>query len=213
MCPKPAPDSFHPTRPKGNFKLRREVTLIVLGIMALIAALTKINYGVVANHATKKPNQSSRGHLRPGRPCYSGHAKVFVVSCLYGHGPPPSPDFLLVKQGGVCAIANISCCTYINFRHCRGTWRLHSPTGYMALRTVPQNSDIHTDMGSNKILAPLQNMVPTLCGTYSCRYSLTCVWTLHFKLTCQVFFLSPGIHQTTDAPNGDENNLLSQSPW
>jgi hypothetical protein len=23
-------------------------------------------------------------------------------------------DFLLAKQGGVCAIANISCCTYIN---------------------------------------------------------------------------------------------------
>jgi hypothetical protein len=31
---------------------------------------------------------------------------------------------------------------------------------------------------------------------------------LHFKLTCQVYFLSPRIHQTTDAPDGDKNDLL-----
>jgi hypothetical protein len=54
-------------------------------------------------------------------------------------------------------------------------------------------------MGPNKILAPLQDMVPTLSGAYSCHYSLTCVWALHFKLTCQVCFLSPRILQTTDA--------------
>jgi hypothetical protein len=67
-------------------------------------------------------------------------------------------------------------------------------------------------MGSNKVLAPLQDMVPTLSGSYSCHYSLTCVWALHFKLICQVVLLSPKIHQTTDAPDGDENGKLSQSP-
>jgi hypothetical protein len=50
---------------------KREVTLIVLGITALVTALAEISYGVIANHVfAKKPNQSGRGHLRPGRPCY-----------------------------------------------------------------------------------------------------------------------------------------------
>jgi hypothetical protein len=50
---------------------KREVTLIVLGITALVAALAGISYGVIANHVTaKKPNQSGTGHLRPGRPCH-----------------------------------------------------------------------------------------------------------------------------------------------
>jgi hypothetical protein len=50
---------------------KREITLIVLGTAALIAALAGISCGVIANHVTiKKPNQSSRGHLRPGRPCH-----------------------------------------------------------------------------------------------------------------------------------------------
>jgi hypothetical protein len=39
----------------------------------------------------------------------------------------------------------------------------------------------------------------------------SCVWALHVKLTCQVCFLSPRIHQTTDAPGGDEIDLLSFS--
>jgi hypothetical protein len=91
-------------------KDKRETTLIVLGITALVTALAEIGYGVIANYVTvKKPNQSSRGHLRPGRPCHYTH-----VPCLYGHGPPPGPRFSLAKQGGVCATANTSCCTYIN---------------------------------------------------------------------------------------------------
>jgi hypothetical protein len=32
----------------------------------------------------------------------------------------------------------------------------------VALRTVPRNSDIHIGTGPNKILAPLQDMVPPL---------------------------------------------------
>jgi hypothetical protein len=54
-------------------------------------------------------------------------------------------------------------------------------------------------------------MVPTLSRAYSCHYSLIQVWALHFKLTIQVCFLSPRIHQTKDAPDKDENDLLSWS--
>jgi hypothetical protein len=72
----------------------REITLIVLGITALIAAHAGISYGVMANHVTsKEPNQSNRGHLRQGRPCHSGHTMVFFIPCLYGNGPPPGPRF------------------------------------------------------------------------------------------------------------------------
>jgi ribonuclease HI len=50
---------------------KREITLIVLGITALIASLAEISYGVIANHVTaKKPNQSNKGHLRSGRSCH-----------------------------------------------------------------------------------------------------------------------------------------------
>jgi hypothetical protein len=49
---------------------KREVTLIVLGITALVAALAGISYGAIATCNCKKPNQSGRGHLRPGRPCH-----------------------------------------------------------------------------------------------------------------------------------------------
>jgi hypothetical protein len=41
---------------------------------------------------------------------------VFVVPCLYGNGPPIGPRFSFgqTRRGGVCAMANTSCCTYIN---------------------------------------------------------------------------------------------------
>jgi hypothetical protein len=43
---------------------------MVLGITASVAALAGISYEVIASHVTsKKPNQSGRGHLRPGKPC------------------------------------------------------------------------------------------------------------------------------------------------
>jgi hypothetical protein len=48
---------------------KREVTLIVLGITALISTLARISYALIANHViAKKPNQNSRGHLRLGKP-------------------------------------------------------------------------------------------------------------------------------------------------
>jgi hypothetical protein len=55
----------------ASHKDTREVTLIVLGMTALVTDLAGISYGVIANHETaKQPNQSGREHLRPGRPCY-----------------------------------------------------------------------------------------------------------------------------------------------
>jgi hypothetical protein len=78
---------------------------------------------------------------------------------------------------------------------------------------ISWNSDFHTGMGPNKIMAPLQDLVPTLSGAYSCHYPLACVWSLRFKLTCQVCFSLPRIHQTTNAFDGDENDLLLWSPW
>jgi hypothetical protein len=56
----------------------------------------------------------------------------------------------------------------------------------MALGTVPQNSGIYKGMGSYKILTHFYEIVPTLSGSYSCHYSLTCVCSyivnLHVKL-------------------------------
>jgi hypothetical protein len=78
----------------------------------------------------------------------------------------------------------------------------------VALGLVPQTPGFYTGMGPNKILVSLQGMVPTLSGPYCCHYSLTCVWALHFKLTCQVCFLWPRIRQTTDASDGDENDAV-----
>jgi hypothetical protein len=37
-------------------------------------------------------------------------------------------------------------------------------------------------MGPNKILAPLQDLIPTLSEAYSCHYSLACVWACILNL-------------------------------
>jgi hypothetical protein len=112
-------------------------------------------------------------------------------------------DFLLAKQGGVCAIANTCCCTYINTS---GIVEEHADYILQQAKWL-QESSLETQ-GTNKILASLPDLVPTLSVAYSCHYFLACVWALHFKLTCQVCFFSPRIHQTTNAFGGDENNLL-----
>jgi hypothetical protein len=83
----------------------------------------------------------------------------------------------------------------------------------MAPGAISWNSGFYSGMGTNKILAPLQDLVPTLSGAYSCPCPLACVWALHFKLTCQVCFFSPRIHQTTNASGRDEKDLLPRSPW
>jgi hypothetical protein len=115
-------------------------------------------------------------------------------------------DFLLSKQGRVFGNGNTSCCAYIN-----------------ASDIVKEHADYILQQAKwlwkqsrhpNKILAPLQDMVPTLSGVYNCHYSLTCVWVLHFKLTHQVCLIFLRIHQTTDTPDGDGNDLLLQyPPW
>jgi hypothetical protein len=43
--PKPGPDNLYPTQPRRNFKLKKVVTLIVLGITTLIAALAGSTIG------------------------------------------------------------------------------------------------------------------------------------------------------------------------
>jgi hypothetical protein len=63
------------TRRTISHSNKREITLIVLGTTALIAVLAGISYVVIANHELQKKkkketNQSSRGHLRPGRLCH-----------------------------------------------------------------------------------------------------------------------------------------------
>jgi hypothetical protein len=89
--------------------------LIVLGITALVAALAGISYGVIANHVTAKnltkvvEDTSDQAGLaiKDIQRSLLSLACMVMDNCL-------ALDFLLAKQGGVCAIANTSCCTYIN---------------------------------------------------------------------------------------------------
>jgi hypothetical protein len=91
------------------------VTLIVLGITALVAAIAGISYGVIANHVTAKnltkvvEDTSDQVGLaiKDMQWSLSFLACMVMDHCL-------ALDFLLAKQGGVCAITNTSCCTYIN---------------------------------------------------------------------------------------------------
>jgi hypothetical protein len=89
--------------------------LIVLGITALIAALAGISCGVIANHVTAKnltkvvEDTSDQVGLaiKDMQRSLSSLARMVMDHRL-------ALDFLLAKQGGVCAIANTSCCTHIN---------------------------------------------------------------------------------------------------
>jgi hypothetical protein len=87
----------------------------------------------------------------------------------------------MAKQGAVCAIANTSCCTYINTSDI-----VEEHADYILQQAKwLQKQFLKTGMGPDKILDPLQDLILTLSGAYSCHYSLTCVWALYFKLTCQ----------------------------
>jgi hypothetical protein len=81
----------------------------------LIAALAEISYGVIANHVTAKnltkvvedtSDQVGLAIVDMQR-SLSSLACIVMDHCL-------ALDFLLDKQGGICAIANTSYCTYIN---------------------------------------------------------------------------------------------------
>jgi hypothetical protein len=56
--------------------------------MALITVLAAKSYGMIANHATKNINQSSRW-TSDNVGLAIEYAKVFVIPCLYGHESPP----------------------------------------------------------------------------------------------------------------------------
>jgi hypothetical protein len=99
----------------ASHKDKREVTLIVLGITALVTALAGISYGVIANNVTKKnltkvvedtSDQVSLA-IKDMQRSLSSLACMVMDHRL-------ALDFLLGKQRGVCAITNTFCCTYIN---------------------------------------------------------------------------------------------------
>jgi p-aminobenzoyl-glutamate transporter AbgT len=109
---------------------KREVTLIVLEITALVAALAGISYGVIANHVTAKKNLTKvveDTSDQVGLAIKDMQRSLSSLACMDQH---LVLDFLLAKQGRVYAIANTSLLhIHKHFRHCTGTCRLHSPTG------------------------------------------------------------------------------------
>jgi hypothetical protein len=81
----------------------------------LISALVGKTYGVIANHVTAKNiTKLAEGTsdqvalaIKDLQRSLLSLAYMVMDYCL-------ALDFLLAKQGGVCAIANTFCCTYIN---------------------------------------------------------------------------------------------------
>jgi hypothetical protein len=94
---------------------KREVTLIVLGITALVAALAGISYGVITNHVTAKNLTKVVENIsdQVGFAIKDMQRSLSSLACMV-MDHHLALDFLLAKQGGVCAITNTSCCTYIN---------------------------------------------------------------------------------------------------
>jgi hypothetical protein len=95
---------------------KREVTLIVLGITALVTALAGISCGVIANHVTAKnltkvvegTSDQVGLAIKDMQRSLSSLACMVMDHCL-------ALDFLLAKQRRVVwAITNTSCCTHIN---------------------------------------------------------------------------------------------------
>jgi hypothetical protein len=99
----------------ASHKDKREVTLIVLGITALVTALARISYGVIANLVTAKnlTKVVEDTSDQVGLAVKDMQRSLLSLACfVMDHHR--ALDILLVKQGGVCAITNTSCCTYIN---------------------------------------------------------------------------------------------------
>jgi hypothetical protein len=99
----------------ASHRNKREVTLIVLGIITLVTALAGISYGVIANHVTAK-NLTKVVEGTSDRVCLAikdMQRSLSSLACVV-MDHRLALDFLLAKQGGICAIANTSCCTYIN---------------------------------------------------------------------------------------------------
>jgi hypothetical protein len=94
---------------------KREVTLVVLGITALIAPLAGISYGVIANHVTVKilTNIVECTLDQVGRTIKDVQRSLSSLACMV-MGHLLTLDFLLAKQRRACAITSTSHCTYIN---------------------------------------------------------------------------------------------------
>jgi hypothetical protein len=96
----------------ASHKDKREVTLKVLRITALVTALAEICYAnhVTAKNLTKVVEDTSDQigiAIKDMQRSFSSLACMVIDHHL-------ALDFLLAKQGGVFAITNTSCCTYIN---------------------------------------------------------------------------------------------------
>jgi hypothetical protein len=90
---------------------KREVTLIVLGIIALVATLAGISHGMIANHVTAKNVTKIEEDTsdQVGLAIKDIQRSLSSLACMV-----MDHRLALDFQGGVCAIANTSCCTYIN---------------------------------------------------------------------------------------------------
>jgi hypothetical protein len=96
----------------ASHRNKREVTLIVLGIIALVTALAGISYGVIANHVTVKNLTKVVEDTSDWVDLAIKDIQRSLMSLAYmvmDHHL--ALHFLLAKQGGICAIANTSCCT------------------------------------------------------------------------------------------------------
>jgi hypothetical protein len=74
-----------------------------------------ISYGVIANRVTAKnlTKVVEDTSAQVGLAIKDMQRSLLSFACMV-MGHHLALDFLLAKQGGVCAIANTSCCTYIN---------------------------------------------------------------------------------------------------
>jgi hypothetical protein len=81
----------------------------------LVAALAGISYQVIANHVTAKnlTKVIEDNSDQVGLAIKDMQRSLLSLACMV-MGHRLALDFLLAKQGGVCAITNIYCCTYIN---------------------------------------------------------------------------------------------------
>jgi hypothetical protein len=89
--------------------------LIVLGITALVAALARISYGMIANHITVKHlnKVADDNSDQVGLAIKDMQRSLLSLACMVlDHSL--TLDFLLAKQGGICAMVYTSYCTDIN---------------------------------------------------------------------------------------------------
>jgi hypothetical protein len=108
---------------------KREITLIVLGITALIAALAGISNGAIANHVTTKKLTKvvEDTSAQVGLAVKDMQRSLSSLACMV------MDHHLDLSFGqtsrGMCHCQYLLLHIYKQFRHCRGTCRLHSPTG------------------------------------------------------------------------------------